>query len=260
MTKRVQQEPGYVLHHRPFRDSSQILDLLTRDHGRIAVVARGSRGGRSRLAGVLRPFLPLRISWVAKSDLGTLTGAEAAGPPAGLRGDALLSAYYVNELMLNFLHRDDPQPEVFGLYEETVAQLNGRVDVAPVLREFEMNLLGLLGYAVNLAHEGGTHKSIEANRNYDYRVEQGPVPVQRAEGPLVFDGKTLHKIGKNCPPSAPCKANTHAELAVEKTTVDNRAGYRWSAAGAGSSGGRFDAARRCTTRVAHDRGARNSAT
>ena len=194
MTKRVQQEPGYVLHHRPFRDSSQILDLLTRDHGRIAVVARGSRGGRSRLAGVLRPFLPLRISWVAKSDLGTLTGAEAAGPPAGLRGDSLLSAYYVNELILSFLHRDDPQPEVFALYEETVAQLNGRIDVAPVLREFEMDLLGLLGYAVNLAHEGGTHTSIAANRNYEYRVEQGPVPVQRADGPLVFDGRTLQGI------------------------------------------------------------------
>jgi DNA repair protein RecO (recombination protein O) len=194
MAKRVQQEPGYVLHHRPFRDSSQILDLLTRDHGRIAVVARGSRGGKSRLAGVLRPFLPLRVSWVAKSDLGTLTGAEAAGRPAGLRGDALLSAYYVNELMLNFLHRDDPQPEVFALYAQTVSELNRREDVAPALREFEMEFLGLLGYAINLDHEGGAHTSIEAGRHYDYRVEQGPVPVQRSEGPLVFDGETLQSI------------------------------------------------------------------
>lgn len=194
MAKRVQQEPGYVLHHRPFRDSSQILDLLTRDHGRVAVVARGSRGGKSRLAGVLRPFLPLRVSWVAKSDLGTLTGAEAAGPPAGLRGDALLSAYYVNELMLNFLHRDDAQPEVFALYADTVAELNGREDVAPVLREFEMEFLGLLGYAMNLEHEGGSPTPLETDRNYDYRVEQGPVPVQRTEGPLVFDGKTLQGI------------------------------------------------------------------
>jgi DNA repair protein RecO (recombination protein O) len=194
MAKRVQQEPGYVLHHRPFRDSSQILDLLTRDHGRIAVVARGSRGGKSRLAGVLRPFMPLRVSWVAKTDLGTLTGAESAGPPAGLRGDALLSAFYVNELMLNFLHRDDPQPEVFALYAQTVSDLNRREDVAPALREFEMEFLGLLGYALNLDHEGGGNEPIEAQRHYDYRVEQGPVPVQREEGSLVFDGATLQGI------------------------------------------------------------------
>ena len=69
--RRVQQQPAYVLHHRPFRDTSQILDILTRDHGKIAVVARGSRGTKSRLGGVLRPFLPLRVSWVARSDLGT---------------------------------------------------------------------------------------------------------------------------------------------------------------------------------------------
>ena len=194
MAKRVQQEPGYVLHHRPFRDSSQILDLLTQDHGRIAVVARGSRGGRSRLAGVLRPFLPLRVSWVAKSDLGTLTGAEAAGPPAGLRGDALLSAYYVNELMLNFLHRDDAQPEVFALYADTIASLNRRDDIAPVLREFELEFLGLLGYAVSLDQEGAAHTKIEAGRYYDYRMEQGPVPVARNDGPLVFDGETLRGI------------------------------------------------------------------
>ena len=77
--RRVQQQPGYILHHRPFRDSSQILDIVTRDYGKVALVARGSRGARSRLAGILRPFLPLRLSWVAKSDLGTLTGAEASG-------------------------------------------------------------------------------------------------------------------------------------------------------------------------------------
>lgn len=191
MAIRVQQEPGYVLRHRPFRDSSQILDVLTRDHGRIAVVARGSRGGRSRLAGVLRPFLPLRVSWVARTDLGTLTGAEAAGPPAGLRGDALLSAFYVNELLLNFLHRDDPQPEVFALYAQTMSDLDPRGDVAPVLREFELELLGLLGYAINLEEEGGKHTPIDAERHYEYRIEQGPVPVQRSEGPLVFRGETL---------------------------------------------------------------------
>ncbi len=191
MSRRVQQEPGYILHHRPFRDSSQILDVLTRDHGKIAVVARGSRGVRSRLAGVLRPFLPLRVSWVAKSDLGTLTGAEAAGPPAGLQGDALLAAYYVNELMLHFLHRHDPQPEIFALYADAIPTLGSGADVAATLRSVELELLGLLGYATSLETVAGTHEALDPERNYDYRVDQGPVPVSRSAGPLVFRGSLL---------------------------------------------------------------------
>ena len=195
MSKRVQQQPAYVLHHRPFRDTSQILDVLTRDHGRIAVVARGSRGARSRLAGLLRPFLPLRMSWVARTELGTLTGAEAAGPPIGLRGDALLSAYYLNELMLFFLHRDDPQPEIFSLYEDVIPRLADAAELAATLRNFELDLLGLLGYAVSLDQEAGTDETLVPDRYYDYRIEQGPVAVQRTEGPLVFRGELLLAIG-----------------------------------------------------------------
>lgn len=192
--RRVQQQPGYVLHHRPFRDSSQLLDVLTRDHGKVALVARGSRGSKSRLAGVLRPFLPLCVSWVAKSDLGTLTGAEAAGAPSGLRGDALLSAFYVNELMLHFLHRHDPQPEIYDLYAQAIQALCGASDVAACLRHFELEFLSLLGYAVNLDREAGTQVDVDPDRYYDYRVEDGPVPVERSEGPLVFRGATLLAI------------------------------------------------------------------
>lgn len=194
MSKRVQQQPGYILHHRPFRDTSQILDLVTRDHGRIAVVARGSRGAKSRLAGILRPFMPLRVSWVARSDLGTLTGAEAGGLPTHLRGDALLSAWYVNELLLNFLHRDDPQPEVFALYEGAIGELQQNENIAAVLRNFELEFLGLLGYALSLEHEAGTDEDIDPERHYDFRMERGPVPVSRKEGALVFDGATLRGI------------------------------------------------------------------
>jgi DNA repair protein RecO (recombination protein O) len=195
MSRRVQQQPGYVLNHRPFRDSSQILDILTRDHGKIAVVARGSRGSKSRLSGVLRPFLPLRVSWFAKSDLGTLTGAEAGGPPAGLRGDALLSAYYVNELLLHFLHRHDPQPDIYELYAGTISRLVASAEISAILRNFELDLLGLLGYALGLEHEAGTRADVVPEHNYDYRVEQGPVPVDRGEGPLVFPGSVLLAIG-----------------------------------------------------------------
>lgn len=192
--RRVQQQPGYVLHHRPFRDTSQILDIVTRDHGKVAVVARGSRGSRSRLAGILRPFLPLRVSWVAKSDLGTLTGAEAAGPPAGMVGDAMLSAYYLNELLINFLHRYDPQPEIFALYERVLPALVGNSNVAAILRSFELEFLSLLGYAVNLDHPFDSQQKLVAEQNYEYRMEQGPAPVDRPVGGMVFRGQTLTAI------------------------------------------------------------------
>jgi len=192
--RRVQQQSAWILHHRPFRDSSQILDILTRDYGKIALVARGSRGSKSRLAGVLRPFLPLKVSWVARSDLGTLTGAEAAGAPAGIRGDAMLSAFYVNELLLNFLHRHDPQPEIYALYAEAISQLGSSPDIAIPLRSFELELLSLLGYAVNFEHEAGTHQDLDPQQHYDYRVDHGPVPVSRSDGPLVFSGAVLRSI------------------------------------------------------------------
>jgi len=192
--RRVQQQPAFILHHRPFRDSSQILDILSRDHGKIALVARGSRGAKSRLRGVLRPFLPLRISWAARTDLGTLTGAEAAGLPADLRGDAMLSAYYVNELLINFLHRHDPQPEIFELYGDTIKALGVHAAVASALRSFEIELLSLLGYALSIEHESGTHQVLDPAGNYEYRMEQGAVAVSRSSGSMVFSGALLSAI------------------------------------------------------------------
>ena len=110
--RRVQQQPAYVLHRRPFRDSSQILDIVTRDYGKIALVARGSRSSKSRLAGILLPFLPLSMSCVARSELWTLTGAEAAGVPRVIRGEAMLYAFYVKELLMNIHHSHDPHTEI----------------------------------------------------------------------------------------------------------------------------------------------------
>ncbi|MFQ6004633.1 MAG: DNA repair protein RecO, partial [Woeseia sp.] len=148
--RRVQAEPAFLLHHRPFGETSKILDVLSPNHGRLALVARGSRSAKSRLRGILRPFLPLKLSWVIRSDLGTLTGAEMDGAPISLQGDALMSGYYVNELLLRLLHRHDPQPEIFSAYARTIKNLAATAHVAPPLRHFEMELLRLLGYALNL--------------------------------------------------------------------------------------------------------------
>ncbi|MDH3440086.1 MAG: DNA repair protein RecO [Gammaproteobacteria bacterium] len=195
-SRRVYQEPAWVLHHRPFRDTSRILDVFSRDHGRLALVARGSRSAKSRLKGVLRPFLPLQLSWIIRSDMGTLTGAEMNGPPISLFGDALMSGYYVNELMLNLLHRHDPQPEVYAAYESAISALNGSSGVAAVLRRFEMDALALLGYALNLDHDTRSGDEITTGQLYEYRVEQGPVAVEGRNGPMIFSGRELRAIAR----------------------------------------------------------------
>ena len=192
--QRIQNEPAWLLHHRPFRESSQILDILSLDQGRLAVVAKGSRGAKSKLRGILRPFLPLQLSWFIRSDLGTLTGAEMNGAPLSLSGDALLSGYYVNELILKLLHRHDPQPEIFAAYSRTIERLAGSQDVAPYLRQFEIELLRILGYALNLEHDTETTEPLRPQQQYEYRVEQGLVPVSDREGPMVFRGAEIDAI------------------------------------------------------------------
>ena len=192
--KRIQGEPAFVLHHRPYQDSSRILDIISLRHGRLAVVARGSRSAKSRLRGILRPFLPLKMSWVIRTDLGTLTGAEMNGAPISLQGDALMSGYYANELLLRLLHRHDPQPDIFTAYKSTIENLSKSADVATPLRHFEMELLRLLGYALILDHDSETSEPLRGDALYEYRVEQGPVPVADREGAMVFSGSELTAV------------------------------------------------------------------
>jgi len=192
--RRVELENAYVLHQRPFRDNSQILDVFSSGHGKLALVARGSRAGKSRLKGILRPFQLLRLSWTARTDLGTLTGAELVGPLRVLTGDTLLSAYYLNELLLHFLHRFDPQPEIFDLYEESLTQLSVTREPAPPLRRFELRLLTLLGYALDLEQDAVSGTPVADDVTYEYRVEQGPVPAHPSSTGALLTGRQLRDV------------------------------------------------------------------
>ncbi|MEX2495583.1 MAG: DNA repair protein RecO, partial [Woeseia sp.] len=190
-SRRVHNEPAWLLHHRPYRDTSRILEVLSLEHGRISLVARGSRSGTSKLKGILRPFLPLTISWAGRSDLGTLTGAELRGAPIALSGEGLMSGYYANELLLHLLHRHDPQPDIFAAYGKTIENLSAARDVPAKLREFEMELLRLLGYALNLEHDTETQTALSASGHYVYRPEQGPVEAREPVGPSTYSGQEL---------------------------------------------------------------------
>ena len=146
---RVQLEPGYVLSVRPYRETSALLEVLTSAHGRVGLVARGARGAKSKLRGLLQPFAPLLLSFSERGELGTLTAVEAAGPGRWLTGEAIFSGWYLNELVLRLLPRHDPHPALFHDYAHTLGELGGEGAVRS-LRTFEKRLLSELGYGVHL--------------------------------------------------------------------------------------------------------------
>ena len=123
MSARVALAPAWVLHARPYRDTSLLLEALTDEHGRVGLVARGVRGPKGRWRGLLQPLQPLLLSWSGRGELGTVAGCEAAGPAVVLRGEALLSAWYLNEVLLRVLQRNDPQPAIFSVYGAALAAL-----------------------------------------------------------------------------------------------------------------------------------------
>jgi DNA repair protein RecO (recombination protein O) len=172
---RLDAQPAYVLHSYPYRETSLILDVFSQNHGRVALIARGARRPRSALRGVLLAFQPLLLSWAGKSELRTLHKAEWQGGLPQLKGTALLCGFYLNELMVKLLPRDDPHEALYGAYAETLRALNSQPDAAAWLRRFEKKLLKELGYALTLDHDVATGEPIVAAYSYRYVVEHGPV-------------------------------------------------------------------------------------
>ncbi|MGB1139895.1 MAG: DNA repair protein RecO, partial [Halioglobus sp.] len=115
---RVTLQPAFILHSRPYRDTSVMLDVLTPEHGRIGIVAKGARRSRRRGsdAALLQAFTPLLLSFTGRAELKTLTGVETAGVSSRLAGEHLYSALYINELLVRLLHRNDPHPRLFADY------------------------------------------------------------------------------------------------------------------------------------------------
>jgi len=173
---RVALEPSYVLHSRPYQESSLLLEALSRSHGRVGLVARGARGSRSRWKGVLQPFRPLLLGWSQKGELGTLTQADQVASPPPLAGEALFCGLYANELTTRFLQRSDPHPGVFEHYRQLVAELATGQASQPALRMYELQLLQSAGFGLQLEHEHGTLDPIRGNAWYSYVPESGPKP------------------------------------------------------------------------------------
>ena len=192
-SNRHDQQPAFVLHSYPFRETSLIVETFTRDHGRVAVVARGARRPKSALRGVLLAFQPLLISWSGRSELHALVSAEWHGTYVPLRGESLICGFYLNELLLRLLPRADPHEELYAAYGDALAALAGGQGQAAVLRRFELSLLAALGYAVMLDREAYTGAPIAAEEDYVYVIERGPVAASAipAGSGVELAGQTL---------------------------------------------------------------------
>lgn len=174
--RRVALAPAYILHHRPYRDTSRILEVLTREHGRLSVFARGVRGPHARLAAALQPFQLLLLSFSGRGEAALLTGAESALHEAPLPAGALLAAFYLNELLLKLTLRHDPVPEVFDHYQQALNALRSGAALQPALRIFEMRLLQALGYGIELS-QAQSGQPLEPQDFYQFRPAQGLFPA-----------------------------------------------------------------------------------
>jgi DNA repair protein RecO (recombination protein O) len=176
--RRVALTPGYLLHHRPWRDTSRILEVFTREHGRLTLFARAVRGPNAKLAAVLQSFQLLLLSFSGRGEAPQLTGAERAAPAALLPQACLLAGFYLNELLLRLTTRHDPLPELFDHYHGTIEQLRSGAPLEPCLRVFEKRLLEVLGYGLDLATEARSGLPLEPDAHYDFRPGVGLVPAR----------------------------------------------------------------------------------
>jgi len=174
-------EPAFMLHGRDWHNTSRIVDLFSRRHGRIALIARGARRPTSPWRALLMPFRPLLVSFTLRGELGFLAAAEAASAPLEPTPDRLLAGFYANELLLRGMSAHDPHPDLFDHYGSLLADLAGREDEAVLLRRFELGLLEALGYGARLDHDGTSGAPLSPEAWYRIDPLAGPRRVAKSD-------------------------------------------------------------------------------
>ncbi|MFT4172512.1 MAG: DNA repair protein RecO [Rhodocyclaceae bacterium] len=185
--QRIDEQAAFVLHTYPWRETSLVVEAFTREHGRVPMVAKGARRPTSQWRGVLMAFQPLSMSWSGRGEVKTLIAAHWRGGQPLLGGVALLSGYYLNELILRLVAREDPHPALYDHYADTLLRLAHREPHPPLLRAFELALLRELGYAPTLDVQADSGQPVQAERQYLYLAERGAI---EADGD-VGDAPTL---------------------------------------------------------------------
>jgi len=191
---RILQQPAYIIHHYDYSESSLLLELFTRDYGRVGVIAKGARRSKSGKRALLNPFSPLLLSWTGRGELGVLTETETNGLPLILSGDALYCGFYVNELLLRLLHRHDAHEALFDGYQSCLGMLQSSQSNDVALRNFEALLLQEIGYGLVLDHDTVDNMPIQADLLYEYIADSGPQqlsPNETARQGVEIQGASL---------------------------------------------------------------------
>jgi DNA repair protein RecO (recombination protein O) len=197
---RVDRAAAFVLHAYPYSETSLLVEAFTRPHGRLPLLAKGARRPGSSLRSVLVAFQPLVASWSGRGEVRTLVRSEWQGGQPLLRGEALLCGFYLNELLLRLLPREDPHEALFDHYAAALARLATEREQAPVLRGFERRLLQELGYGLALEREALTQAPLDPDQLYRYDPEQGATAVPAGADPgdgLVIPGRALLDIARD---------------------------------------------------------------
>lgn len=189
---RIERQPAYLLHKRPYRESSLIIELFTAEHGRTSLIAKGARRPKSPFKTALQLFTPVLINYSDRNELGTLTGAEQADDRCMLRGEKLYCGYYLNELLVRMLHRHDPHERLFRYYSRTLKRLAAGSRSEAPLRLFEKYFLVETGYGLTLELDR-SGRPVEADAQYIYNPESGAERVDSDEyGEFrVYSGRSL---------------------------------------------------------------------
>jgi DNA repair protein RecO (recombination protein O) len=195
---KVDQQPAYVLHQRAYRDTSAIVDFLTRDFGRVTLIAKGIKAKKKQTS-VLQPFVPLVVSWQGKGDLKTLTYYEQRGRTITLASNILISALYLNELLIRLLPKFDPIEMLYDDYANALQSLNQSHPLEPLLRRFEKQLLANLGYELNLCIEANTGDPVDEQKRYYFIPDQGPIKstIEGTGERRSYSGRSLIAFANN---------------------------------------------------------------
>ena len=192
---KVNRQPAFVLHARPYAESSLLVDVFSRDHGRCMLLAKGARRQKNGQRGILMPFKPLLVGWSGKGALPVLTAAEATAHLPEISGLGLHAGLYANELLLKLLHRFDEHEQLYFAYEDAVRRLSSGANPGETLRIFEKQLLRETGFGLILDHDVGTGAAIDPSVQYVYTPQSGPVaaPAAGASG-IDVRGATLKEL------------------------------------------------------------------
>ncbi len=187
-------EPAFVLHRRAFSNNSLIIEFFTLTLGRFPLIAKGAAASKRGRSGLLQPFNPLLIRWSGRGEIKTLTQIEANGPAYKLTGNTLYCGFYLNELLMKLVGRDDPHQTLYNIYSATLDQLSNKAPIELTLRHFEIDLLSELGFGLELETEAETGQPVNRATDYSYQTETGA--VAGAGGEIRIKGSTLIDLSR----------------------------------------------------------------